>query len=423
MNCYQILISIQGLFKYKAYRPYDMKYSYYRRCEMKSIISSMRSIDLFKSRERVVKQVIQEYFKGYFRTFVELQFIDVTAFFIKNKNMLLFEKYREDQMNTYKEFEYGWRDYDIRFNFTQVKVSHNEAFVKLSIDVEYHYKYIETVDSSLNHICCSVKLRRSRMKWRIYDMKLDFDEFEVFDRQVKQRENHGISTNQAIFEVCIVRSQGRKKIKEAVERYKNELAQNRISTAEFFQRGNYNYEIGRAYATRFAEAPIPTRFFYTAKGADCTNFVSQCVWAAYGGYDINSDDVTKANINNKVKMVPNIWYANAYGGTLSWESVEGFYKYCKDTSKIYGPKAQIYGDIEVYKISPFAILIGDVLQIREGPSGRYRHSVYVTVNNYNGSYNGIMVCQHTTDKKNRSLLDVIQKWGGQNCYIRGFRFM
>lgn len=375
------------------------------------------------NRERIIKQVIQQYFNDYFRTFVGLQFIDLRKFFIKNKNMLLFEKYRENQMNIYKEFEYGWNDYRIEFNFIQIKVYDNEAHVRLSIDAAYHYKHLEAVDSSLNHIYCSVKLRRSHMRWRIYDMKLDLDEFEAFEREVKQRENQGISRNQALFEVDIAASQQRKKIKEAVERYKNEVEQNRIRIAQNSHRGNYNYEIGKAYANRFAEAPIPSRFFYTAIDADCTNFVSQCVWAAYGSYDMNRDDVTKANIKNKVKMVPNIWHGNTHGGTASWESVERFYGYCKDASKRYGPKAQIYGDVEVYKISPFAILVGDVLQIRQGSSGRYRHSVYVTINNYDGSYSSILVCQHTIDKKNRSLLDVIQRWGGQNCYIRGFRFL
>lgn len=378
------------------------------RKEMKRIMTSIRWIDFLKGREWVITQVIQKYFKGYFRTFVELELIDLREYYIKNKNMMLFEKYREDQMNTYKELGYRISDYSIHFCFSQVNAYHNEAHAILLIDLEYHYKHEKTVDSALYHIYCRCKLYRKGIKWKMNRIEFELDEFQEFKRQVEQREKQGVSMKQAVFEVCRIRTQGRKKIKEAIER----------ST----QRGIYNHQNGKAYALRFAEAAIHDRFFYTAKGADCTNFVSQCVWAAYGGYDDNRDDVTKLNIKNKVKMTPNRWYGNTGGGTLSWESVEGFYQYCKDTSKIYGPKAQIYGDSKAYKISPFGILVGDVLQIRKGPSGRYGHSVYVTINNNNGSYEGIMVCQHSSDKKNRSLLDVIQKWGGQDCYIRGFRF-
>lgn len=105
-----------------------------------------------------------------------------------------------------------------------------------------------------------------------------------------------------------------------------------------------------------------------------------------------------------------------------WESVESFYTYAKDTAKTYGPKASVYGNIKAYSIAPASMSVGNVLQVRNGSSGSYGHSVYVTSNLYNGTYIGVLVCQHSSDLKNRSVQNLIESWGGSNCYMRGLSF-
>lgn len=176
----------------------------------------------------------------------------------------------------------------------------------------------------------------------------------------------------------------------------------------------YSWANGIAYAKRFAKAK---RFFYIVPDRnDCTNFISQCVWAAYGGFDKNSDAKTKKNISNKFRMIKGTWFGGTGGGSSAWESVNPFYTYV-NKAKTYGPKGKGYNNNKLVK-SLTNIQVGDVLQSREdGKKNVYKHSTYVTQIKDRQTF----VTQHNI--KSRAVTDWIRANGGVNhCYIRGIRF-
>ncbi len=175
---------------------------------------------------------------------------------------------------------------------------------------------------------------------------------------------------------------------------------------------SYNANTGILYAKEYVK--YRNQRFYVA-GLDCTNFVSQCIWAAYGGWSSNdSSNVIATNISNKKRMVSGKWQAGTGGGTSSWENVNSLWNYVT-TNTGTGPRAiGSNNNAPAYNTSALAIKTGNVLQFRNASHGNnnYQHSVYVIENNVkqadmaNRPFAKIVVAQHSYNQT-RSLADVV----------------
>lgn len=120
------------------------------------------------------------------------------------------------------------------------------------------------------------------------------------------------------------------------------------------------------------------------------------------------------------------WYGNSGGGTAAWENVERLHAYLSNIKELMGVRVFISNSNKsASNLEPSTINPGDALQFRRGKAGPYTHSAYVTSNIGIGEFNGIFVCQHSTDWKNRNLEDLILSpgWGGYDkCYVRHISF-
>lgn len=191
---------------------------------------------------------------------------------------------------------------------------------------------------------------------------------------------------------------------------------------------NYNKPNGVAYAKKYAETKNTSFYDADRTGGDCTNFVSQCIWAAYGGWKPGDSTTTMTNnINNRVRMMPSTtlsnWFGHKNGGGTPWENVEGLWNFVTSNSGI-GPRANGSNNNAVYKnLVAFSIAQGDVLQFKRSGDSRYGPSVYVISSNPQSSdgYHNIIVAQHSPNTT-RALADVISGWGGINCYMRRLTF-
>ena len=136
----------------------------------------------------------------------------------------------------------------------------------------------------------------------------------------------------------------------------------------------YNREKAVQYALKWALDRNSNYLNYDNLGGDCTNFISQCLFAGteqmnfrnYGWYYING--------NNK---------------SPSWTGVRFLYEFLIN-NKYEGPRGKV--------IERDEIEIGDVIQLSFG-NGIFGHSLIVT------SIKGdnIRICAHTIDSKNRLL--------------------
>ena len=185
---------------------------------------------------------------------------------------------------------------------------------------------------------------------------------------------------------------------------------------------SYNGERGRNYAETYYSTANSCFKEYT--NADCTNFVSQCIWAAYGGWTSSDSTATMTtNIANGKRMQSSSsssnWYGKKTGCGNPWAGVANLWSFVT-TTQTTGPQGTGYERGKSSNYYPSSILTGQVLQFRNGSSGSYAHSVYVS-GGVNDSFANIKVAQHSSNKI-LYLDDLITSFGGTNCYMRQIKF-
>ncbi len=109
---------------------------------------------------------------------------------------------------------------------------------------------------------------------------------------------------------------------------------------------------GIRYAEKWAFSRNPAYYDFENDGGDCTNFISQCIYAE--GAAMN--------------FTPDIgWYFNSsYDRAAAWSGVESFYRFITN-NRGAGPFGKI--------VTLSETAAGDVIQL--GRNGRYYHSLYV----------------------------------------------
>ncbi len=138
---------------------------------------------------------------------------------------------------------------------------------------------------------------------------------------------------------------------------------------------SYNRERAVTYARRWALSRSPLFADFSGIGGNCTNFVSQCIYAGcctmnytptFGWYYISSEDRAPA-----------------------WTGVEFLYDFLT-TSDGVGPFA--------VPVSRIQVLPGDVIQLADS-TGDFYHSLLIS--EIQGSQ--ILVCSHSADSLDRPL--------------------
>lgn len=128
------------------------------------------------------------------------------------------------------------------------------------------------------------------------------------------------------------------------------------------------------YARKWAFSRNPAYYNFDKIGGDCTNFVSQCLYA--GGAVMNYTRDTG-------------WYYNSiHDRAAAWTSVEYFHRFIMNNRGV-GPFGEA---VSISRISP-----GDIIQL--GSDSRFYHSLLV-INVHDGVP---YVAAHTFDAFNRPL--------------------
>jgi predicted GH43/DUF377 family glycosyl hydrolase len=165
---------------------------------------------------------------------------------------------------------------------------------------------------------------------------------------------------------------------------------------------------GSMYAQDYAlykEVPVIQRLFYYGDSDDCTNFISQCVWASYGGW-VSGIDAPTVGINTKriktdIRQVKGEWFGSESNiGSNKWCRVEEFFKYVTDKSKGIGPTAQLVSEGTFWSVDPRIIKQGDVIQmvVTTYTKDRYGHGLFVT--KAGSTWDEVLICCHTYDRMN-----------------------
>lgn len=137
----------------------------------------------------------------------------------------------------------------------------------------------------------------------------------------------------------------------------------------------YNRKAVLEYAKKWAFKRNPLYYDFESIGGDCTNFVSQCIFAG-------------CHIMNFTPIY-GWYYCNSYERSASWTGVDFLYNFLIDNKGI-GPYA-----IEVL---PEKIKVGDIIQLGKNEEDYY-HSLIVTKANFPE----ILVASHSDDSYMRPI--------------------
>lgn len=135
----------------------------------------------------------------------------------------------------------------------------------------------------------------------------------------------------------------------------------------------YNRAAAVSYAHKWAYARNPAYYDYEKIGGDCTNFVSQCLFAGSGVMNYSRSGW---------------YYRNANDKSPSWTGVEFLHDFLTRTSGTRGPHGR---DADISEAEP-----GDVIQLLF--SGvRFSHSLLVVDTGSTPRTDNILVAAHSYD--------------------------
>ena len=145
----------------------------------------------------------------------------------------------------------------------------------------------------------------------------------------------------------------------------------------------YNRNEAISYAKKWALGRNPRYYNFDPIGGDCTNFISQCIYAG----------CNKMNYNYE-----NGWYyKNGYDKSPSWTGVNFLYKFLT-TNKGFGPRGK--------DVSQSEIKIGDIAQLSfDGIT--FGHSLFIINIDDENDLNKIYIATHTYDVLGKKLENTI----------------
>ncbi len=168
----------------------------------------------------------------------------------------------------------------------------------------------------------------------------------------------------------------------------------------------YNPKLGSIYAQTFALhdfVPPEQQLFYYAQGDDCTNFISQCIWAGYGGWVPGFSEAAVTNntarIRGDVMQTKGVWYGSKNNiGSNRWCRVEELFRYVTEERKSQGPLARQIATGGWGDVNPGMIQKGDVVQlvVTTYVPDRFGHGLYVVQSGE--TWDDILICCHSDDR-------------------------
>ncbi len=400
-------------------------------------------------REKITMNPIMQYFDAYYKTLQTGNYIDISELFIANRHTVIPIRLFWNRYRLYKTFELEIQDYWINLEIAEVKNYKNRIAAIIIENAEYKYKHVsDDINSIISDIEYYIEMEKIEGKWKISFMDSNKDDYQLVKYKVSQymeADTYRVINNSTDSEeresVCINRvfddmdneidclKEILPKVSEKQPKYDNLVKNRYVSSGKntFSFDSNKGIDYAKKYAIYSQISDEEKLFYYAYNGGDCTNFISQCVWAAYGGYIKDDIRETKKNISKKRKMVytgnlKNSWYGTQPegGGTPYWENVEQFFNYVTSPKEV-GPRGKVYGsgkqaDFDLNNVAP-----GDIIQFWPDGKGKWYHSVFVTGIHEKSNAFHIFVCQHSMDVKNRPLIELLN-WNTNKGQIRGIRF-
>lgn len=378
-----------------------------------------------------VKNSVQRFLTYYYNALSQYENEEYGNFCITNANTSFFKSFIQYDAAAKSMIGCTPSAYVLTVDYKSYTYENHQHRVHITVDYSFIENNSNTISSSICNIGYDFEINDNFMISNIDSDFVAYQRMKTLSQSTSQSTIQRTTNN--IFDIEL------QAIKQGVE-LENELnvedaerllyadVGNNLYVEEVYERAATTYSYNRSVAGQWALDHVNdgSNGYFQKLSANCQNFVSQCVWAGYGGPTAGSGNVAQ-NILNDVRMVSGSsgWYGCPSGYndfSNAWISVNSFWNFAVgNTGK--GPKATGENNGGLYTgIYADEINVGDVLQLRNGSSGNYAHSVicsYVPDECQAHNYSAIKICSNTSDYRNVSLKTyMIDYFGGDNCYMR-----
>lgn len=223
---------------------------------------------------------------------------------------------------------------ELTIDWREIRRRSNSCIVRVSVDTQIQYRGLRQL----------TELKNQHHEFRLVEQhkKIKIETYNTinFFGNLKIKKESGRSTR--------VRN-----IRKSTKKYRKE---EKVTATSSLPKGQYNREQAVNYAYKYALIPNTTKWAnYEVYGGDCTNFISQCLYAGGIPFDHDGVDVTEKWY----------WYSDAYR-TPSWSAADLLKKYML-TNTGYGLVARLV-DLQEMEV-------GDVVQL--GTLQKTTHSMLV----------------------------------------------
>ncbi|AOT70941.1 amidase domain-containing protein [Geosporobacter ferrireducens] len=382
----------------------------------------------------LIQATIQKYFDSYYKTLKTGTYVDVADLFTDNDEAMIPQRILKNHLLLFKEFGRSYNFYELALDFKDIKTDKNTAKVKMIENAQFQYNVSpKDIISEIGNVEYIIELEKIDDTWKISSIDSETNlNYEYVKNELKlfNTLNSKQTKKQYIANMFDKKDNYTKSLKNSLKKsFGADTAAEAIvdtdTTSDLTIQATYSYDIdkGIRYARAFAKESSleDSKKIFAAASPDCTNFVSQCIWAAYGGWDESSVTNSRNNVGNKVRMTTS-WYGAKFGyGDISnaFAGVTYLYNYVT-SSKTTGPKGTGYGEASTSSFNLNNVGRGDVVQFYSNSYGNWRHSVYVSYAYKTLTENIIFVCAHSGEALDEDILTYLNN--PDKTKARGIRF-
>ncbi|WP_202127755.1 amidase domain-containing protein [Clostridium sp. C8-1-8] len=345
------------------------------------IYPSKKSFALENNDVSKIKQNIKQYFGSEFESIKSGQAIDESKI-IYNNELKEFTNLRNSrEVLWHRKLNNKLYYYNIDIRYTSLNIDGDMATVNLSKDTEFSFEKTKDKVSKEFNNKHKISLKKVKDSWQIVQ---DKDNSEEMDVSQDNFEASNLIDSNNINEKIQSLKNSLANIDEEVNQYmrlkqnniEKSLSKKLITNLSSFEGHTWQVDYNRSaainYARKWAYSRNPD---YTNCPADCTNFVSQAVYAGAPKMNIISNWATTSLIAGK-----------------AWVLVDNFWSFLVNNTGS--------GPIAMDNTHNLDIDLGDVVQLWNNDEGCYHHTIIITDMD---DYGGLYYCAHTTDRKDYSL--------------------
>lgn len=376
------------------------------------------------------EELIVDFLDAYSTSLVELTPLDYSDFFWDTESTTVFALLTDYRIEYDSLWDSRYSNISIDPEFSNISAVDDEIVADVKLSYEANIWHDGKSEKTLGVIDFTFTLKASDDSWKISAITREGDEEWIEDAKTSSAKKTGttvVSELKRLLNEELAKAKSLPHTKmlygTPIDPKETQVLNTSVEDTKASSMRNaliVAYDANKAVNYSDCYALTENSLFYEAD-KDCTNFVSQCVWAGYGGW-VNGDETANAqNIaahyrmyhHNNSDWYTTSWFAHKNGGSSPWESATSHGNFALgNTGSGLGPfglgstTAVLYSNYDASSIQR-----GDVVQLGRSAND-IRHSVIVRT--AGSSFENIFVNSHNSKHYNYPLSKYFETYS----YIR-----